>query len=210
MRIIYFLIPFILSATWMSESGVDAIKAGNGAAGYQKSIHCRRVEGDFCFDSEGKDVRRYVVQQFRTGPFEEPSSLTDCLDQADCESQIADVVAKCGDASYSAFWGDIDGDSTVDEEFNSNMDNLESWCIRRELRPDLVFDQILSDAVDVAEAAKGADNTSRNVKRLALRSDLKTCALLFKNGSPTAAQQRQCLFKTMKFLIMSELLTSDL
>lgn len=184
-------------ADWISR---EDLKTGDLSqmSGYQSRVHCQRVEGAPCFNLKGLDPEAHKTELQRAGDFEPASAITDCTDQADCESQIADVVAKCGDASYQVFWGDLDNDS----------DN-ESWCTRRELVDVMVFDQAMKDAKDAAMTAKAAEALSRATKRAArVTRIIDACAKA--PGPSTLAEARTCIRALARQMMESSMAEADL
>lgn len=185
------------AGNWITETDLATARAnGTGQTVYFKQGKCETVESVPCFEISGKDVRYNTVQNVRKGDFESASVITGCADEAACLAAIADPVAKCGDATYSAFWGDLDTDST-----------LESWCTRRNLIDSLEEDAALKTVADADDAAKVVEQANRNSKRVVRLTDLENCA---KSPGLSAPEQQACIIAIAKELVRTRLLESDL
>ncbi len=187
-----------LGGMYMSESDIAAARAGGqGVKTYSKLAKCEQAEApDSCHYTVGSDISYYTVQSVREGAFEAPTAMTDCVDVADCDTQVADVVAKCGDASYRALHGDFDSDG-----------DLESWCTRQSLVTRLREDATLKAAHDATVAAKAAEESNRQAKGVTRAASIDSCALAVSLSGP---EQAACIQAIAKELARTRLAESDL
>ncbi len=218
MRYVTFLALILISSSsfaedWRSQTDLDASRAGSdGGTSYVDEAVCVSSEAEPCFLKDGKDLRYHTIQNLRRGAFEAASTVTSCTDSADCISQIADSVAKCGDATYIGLWGDLDDNSSRDAQGQSNMDDLESWCTRKALIDVLELDTALKTAHDASEAAKAADMATRASAKGQRELDSAACVTVVNRGTPpmTVPEITQCLTILVKEVYEKEVATGDL
>lgn len=209
--LLWMIITFQMSPAfadnWMSKADlINARSNGSGHTVYSKQGKCTTVEQAPCFEISGKDIRFNTVQSVREGDFKGAVSVSPCADPASCVAATADVVALCGDASFVAFWGDLDGDSSMTDGI-SNMDDLETWCNRRKFVARLKVDVVRKAAVEAADSALVVERVSRKNKRGTRLTSLEDCA---KNGNLTAIEQKACIRNLAKEIVRLRLNESDL
>lgn len=198
------------AGNWMSSS--DMVTARSGGSGYQIYTHqgaCQNNESEACYNLSNKDIRYHTVQNLRRGNFEPASFISECADRIDCQAAISDAVAKCGDSSYSALWGDLDGDSTVDKDGISAMDDLESWCTRREFMAVLEEDSSLKAAAQTSDSNKATEMANRKSKRQArVAQIIDNCGKA--PGPANLAEARACIRALAKEMMREKMAEADL
>lgn len=212
--VLAFLLISSASANWVSESDLTAIKSDTiGVKVYRKKQKCESFEGEECYNITGKNPKYYTIQQVRKGDFEAATSVEDCADQESCESQIADPVTKCGDASYTALWGDIDSDGSEETP------DLESWCARRALVNSLEEDTALKTTYESEAAKKATEKVTRETKSTERDNQLKQCVKVALKNVPDLDPQtattnqlanRQNRLKDCLGLIIKEVISGRL
>ena len=209
--LIVLLFPFLMASNWVSTSDLILIQANSsGATVFMNQGNCQQLKAEPCWQIDGLDPRKYSIQSVREGNFGPISNQTDCPNATACALEISDIPAKCGDASFEAFWGDIDGDSTEIDGI-SQMDDLEAWCFQRDFVDKLKLDATLEASVNAANAIKEADRSNRESKSQARSSDASSCVSAVNDTSAmTPADIKICLDILIKEVFQKGIATSDL